>query len=848
MSEVEGGDKAALQVHAIEAMIGLVKAFPSHIRDIGDFEFVRKIGKGGFGEVWLAHDLRTGKSVAVKEIYLSKLTERGVAMFKREVQMMASLKERFIIPFVGFTVDPPYSIITEYMPNGSLMDYVDKRARKFALSGTHMSIIAVSLAWGLLSLSLNKVVHRDVKCDNVLLDERWLPNLCDFGIARFVARDRSMSNGCGTVTHMAPEVMRNGHPYGLECDVYSYGVMLYEMLDGHRAWSGSTKPAIKEAVGINGKRPAFVTSKSKLPKALVELITECWDEDPQKRPTFKDIIDRFRKGLVFFPGTDTERVKEFVKTLIQQKKEKSVDNADDNVDINKRDMILARLEEKLQHARAMGETKMDTNNEDSPSQCLVMEDGTPAQDVLNDSSNSRFREALEYFASTISVQQFEEFYDLTIGAFKETSKDTVDVMRAYMKLAKRDVAFIKALNKVHFGTRLVVVDPQLRQLTFEYIEHLFCTAPNLIRPDTYRAISAFIVQSPTHAVMNFGIYASKYDEIEEPTQLLDLFGRFARSFIDRKDGETYIDIIRYLVTTKESFKEKRMKFVRPALCAFIKSRLPSVAARAVCLVCELYDSEFNLPFRTLSQMLRTNDQLAQLALSLFLRVEKLPLSKTLVRLFADKAVIFPKALLVLQKYSAESLEKAEYVAARQSWMRSESFEAFRLFLILFTWEDLRDTLTNSPGFPRFMAFWAKSKRSLAISTFGALFSQFRVDQAMITDLGKAGFFKNLLASVESIDPDKVEVIHEVMVVLDNVARIGYIPDLLPYGRFVVKFLPYKNALTVDAIHVLSLFCCSQQFVPILNTPKLVAYFQALKNSPTFSRQARIFLDNVCDAA
>lgn len=847
MFSEDAGGQTALRVRSIEVMIDLVKTFPEHIRDIGDFEFVKKIGKGGFGEVWLAHDLRTGRSVAVKEIYLSKLTERGLVMFHREVQMMASLAERFIIPFVGFTVDPPYSIITEYMPNGALIEYIDKRTRKFALSGTHMSIIAVSLAWALLSLSLRQIVHRDVKCDNVLLDERWLPNLCDFGIARCVAKDRRMSNGCGTVTHMAPEVMRNGHPYGVECDVYSYGVMLYEMLDGHRAWTGHTKPEIKEAVGLNGKRPEFLSNKSKLPKPLVELIMECWDEDVRKRPTFKDIIDRFRKGQVFFPGTDTDRVKEFVQALIRQKKEQQeADIGDEQVNSRRKEVIVARLEDTLERAkREADHADVSAANEASSLQKLMLEDGTPAKNVLMDPLNPEFEEALDYCAHTMDVSHFEEFYDLTIGALKETGNGAITVMRAYTKLAKRDMSFISALNSVHFGTRLAVVDPQMRKLTFDYIEFLFCQAPSLIRPDTYRVISAFLIHCPARALANFGRYAMSYDEIDDPTQLLDLLIRFARNFLERKEGEVYIDIFHYLLTTKPTFREKRLKYLRPIICAFIRSSIPTVAERAICLVCLTYDSEFHIPFRTLSQMMKGNNQMARLALSLFVRVENLPFSKTLVRIFADKSVLMPRCLLVLQKYAAESVDKAEHVAMRQTWMRSESFEALRLFLILFAWEDLREKLIRSASFPRFMSFWARSKKTLPLSTFGALFSQFRVDQSMISDLSKAGFFANLLVSVENIDTNKIEVLHEIMVVLDNVARGGYSPDFLQFASFVVKFLPCKNALTVDAIQILTLFSRCHQFSGILSTPKLVQYFQALKSSPSFARQASIFLENVC---
>ena len=831
----------------IEVVMTLVKSFPSQIRDIQDFEFIRKIGKGAFGEVWLANDLRTGKSVAVKELYTKNITNRELFAFLREVKILAQLRERFVLPFVGFTCDPPYAVITEYMPNGRLSDYVDRKLRQAAISGTHMTIIAVSLAWALLALGVHRVVHRDFKCPNILMDSRWLPNLSDFGVARIVPLDRRMSSGTGTITVMAPEVLRKGTPYGLECDIYSYGVVLYEMLDGHRAWKGYTKEQIKEMITVNCKRPEFQTRKSKLPKGLVDLINDCWAEDPAQRPTPKDIINRFRTGVAYFPDTDVERVKEFVQALIDQIDEHNKMRLDEWKQIGtmnaRAEEILARLQAKLEKAN---EETAEENDQDEPTPVLVLENGMSPKEALGDPA--QFEATVQYLTKVVTVKQFEEFYELMNPFLLKKGAQALIVMRAYLELAKRGIGFITEMNKVHIGTRLALVDPEMQKLTFSYIEYLFLNAPDHIHPDMYRAISAFLVKEPAHALANFGVYATKFDEIDEPLQLLDLLIRFARQFLDRPEGTMYINIMHYLLSEKEEFREKRMHYLRPILCAFIKSPVPEVAQSAICAVCALYDKDFHLPISTLISTLKRDQQAVDLILSLFLRMESLPASKNFVRILGTKTLIFPKAITVLQKYAAESPDRAEHVAFRQRWMTSHSLEAFRLFLLLFTKPNLREPLTRAEAFIRFISFWAKSKKPLVIGAFGAIFSKLPMDQLMVNDLSQAGFFTNLLSSVEAIDKNNKDVMHEVMVTLDYIARTGYTPDLLKFCPFLAQFLPMGNELSVDAINVFVVFSCQPQIAKVFKkTEQLVVYFETLQSRTVLRSRAGLFIDNVSQA-
>lgn len=130
------------------------------------------------------------------------------------------------------------------------------------------------------------VLHRDLKSANILLDESYTAKVCDFGLSRLKAHETSMTGNCGTVQWMAPEVLSNER-YNEKADVFSYGIICWELLTAECPYDGMTPIQCALAVLNRDQRP---TIPKWCPPSLQALIRSCWKRDPALRPTFEQVI------------------------------------------------------------------------------------------------------------------------------------------------------------------------------------------------------------------------------------------------------------------------------------------------------------------------------------------------------------------------------------------------------------------------------------------------------------------------------------------------------------------------------------------------------------------------------
>ncbi|XP_043687785.1 putative receptor-like protein kinase At4g00960 [Telopea speciosissima] len=202
-----------------------------------NFSNENKLGKGGFGAVYKG-ELSNGQVVAVKR--LSRNSGQGDTEFKNEIILVAKLQHRNLVRLLGFCLEGEEKlIIYEFMPNTSLDRFIFDPDKDEKIDWEMRYRIIEGIARGLLYLhqdSRLKIIHRDIKASNILLDEEMNPKIADFGMARHFVDEQTEDNTnrvVGTYGYMAPEYVMHGK-FSVKTDVFSFGVLILEIVSGQR--------------------------------------------------------------------------------------------------------------------------------------------------------------------------------------------------------------------------------------------------------------------------------------------------------------------------------------------------------------------------------------------------------------------------------------------------------------------------------------------------------------------------------------------------------------------------------------------------------------------------------------
>ena len=302
------------------------------------YEVISKIGAGGMSDVYKAKDHVLGRFVAIKVLKPEFSEDVGfVSTFHTEAQSAAGLEHPNIVNIydVG-SEDGLHYIVMEYIEGITLKTYIEKKGR---LTFKEAVSIAIQVGRGIEAAHNKNIVHRDIKPQNIMISTEGKVKVMDFGIARAATSNTIHSDVMGSVHYSSPEQARNGFIDG-KSDIYSLGIVMYEMVTGRVPFDGDTTVSIaiqhlqEEMVPPSAYAPD-------LPISLEKIILKCTQKSPSRRyQNIGDLIQDLKKALVHpnedfvtvVPLMNQDKTRVISEQELNQIKRKQEDEYADNYD------------------------------------------------------------------------------------------------------------------------------------------------------------------------------------------------------------------------------------------------------------------------------------------------------------------------------------------------------------------------------------------------------------------------------------------------------------------------------------------------------------------------------------
>ncbi|KAK8876598.1 hypothetical protein M9Y10_006816 [Tritrichomonas musculus] len=314
--------------------------------NIADFKLQNhSIGEGRFSRVYVANNVNDNKNYAVKILNSENgFNGHDQMLLLQQSLILHKLKHPCIVKFKGLNFqsfkDPSKlspSIITKYLPTGSLRLFLDKEKKGLAESdwtATKKFINLLGISRGMHYLHKHGVIHGNLKPENILTNEDFYPHICDYGLPLSNRNKLTIQGQINTELYIAPELFESDSKCSSSADIYAFGMLAYEIVTGElpfKEHDGLTAVSISSKIS-NGERPEI---PDRVPEKMSNLIQRCWSQDPKDRPSFDEIFRELSSDpSMLGEAVDEDEIYDYIDMLAEREKEQGKIQKKKHVELN----------------------------------------------------------------------------------------------------------------------------------------------------------------------------------------------------------------------------------------------------------------------------------------------------------------------------------------------------------------------------------------------------------------------------------------------------------------------------------------------------------------------------------
>jgi len=819
------------------------KEFPDLAMSLDCFDMGRVIGKGGFGQVYVGLHRENKSRYAIKQLFENRLTGNQFKRFLSEVKTMASCNHRFLLPIFGFTFNPPYSIITPFMHNGSLHDYLFGE-KKGELSNLQLNKIAICIASGMRHIHSMEIIHRDLKAGNILIDEGFLPKICDFGIARFdEGESAGMTRGIGTPVYMAPELALS-NDYTTKIDVYAFAMLMYEMSEKSRPFHKMQVKELRERVIMRGERPRFANNT---PSDLQELINQCWDPDPNYRPSFDEIYETMRAGDVRFLNVNKNDITSFISEIENSNKKDS--------------RTKSRRQEKDRNTRI---TETENSNQFSDNQYLQIKEIThtintttnyqstvsndPIANVLSNFTNPQFINYVTAYSKSLDMKYFSSFVGPLLGNFDKNPPSAIIqvIVEAANTMMERNHVFIYLFAQSAYFSKLPMRYIENFDSIVDSFSYLFRFNHEVLSQQSIiNQVNLLLMKRTEKMLILFSFLFVNPANRQISEELINTLISIHSYTKNDPNGILFLRTLFYLCNRESDYRKTILIKSKDIFLNFLSSSIPEISMISYRSLINCYDRFDDVDISVVISHL-DDPNLSKCAVSLLLRYNSnYPTSTLISSLFklsnSNRYVWIILYRIALTHWRSFPLNGDFWVSEAQS----QHVALFKLFLILFSNKDIRSRFLYESSYYKMLNAFADANYEFFLNNFHSILFRQDVTPDAVKALSQSGFLKKYFQYTKKSNNRYLQ--NGFLVVFSRIVTQCYLDDYHEFLQFTYSLFHFPD-IFISALQCLVFVSSNKQCALImLQDSSIMQYITSLLAYPVYQNDAKKILENLANS-